>query len=66
MAKKLRVKIPESITCGRMLEEIQYFRHDPEKRKKYVIDELQTILHQLGVEMATIDEKCVKGLSQKR
>lgn len=62
IAKKLGVKIPEPITCGRMLEEIQYSRHDPEKRKKYVIDELQTILHQLGVEVATIDEKCVKEL----
>lgn len=66
MAEKLGVKIPEPITCGRMLEEIQYSRHDSEKRKKYVIDELQTILHQLGVEAATIDEKCVKELPNAR
>lgn len=59
VAEKLGLKIPDPITTTHY---IQILAHGGlERTQKYLVDELQTMLSQMGVETATMDEGSVSA-----
>lgn len=50
IAKDLGLEIPEPIDCVRFMRELHNFA-----RKRYLADELQSVLSLMGIESATLD-----------
>jgi hypothetical protein len=60
VAKELGLDIPTPISVSHYIQILA--QGGPPKEKKYLVDELQMMLSQMGVEIATVDEKYVFSL----
>jgi hypothetical protein len=66
MAKRMGLDIPEPISFSEMLNSFYADGHyySKNREEKFLLDEVQTALGQLGVTVATLDNSCIKYLPE--